>query len=61
MNEFDELERRQVWWTRLKKEFNDYENHHDSHRFLSSVAQMLTLRDKKIYDMVIVIKNLLDK
>lgn len=54
-------EKQQVWMERLRKEFKDYESHHDSHRFLSSIAQMLTLRDKRVYDLTEAIKDLLDK
>jgi len=57
----NECERQQVWMERLKKEFKDYESHHDSHRFLFSIAQMLTLRDKKVYDLTVAIKDILDK
>lgn len=57
----NEYEKQQVWMERLRKEFKDYESHHDSHRFLSSIAQMLTLRDKRVYDLTEAIKDLLDK
>jgi len=57
----NEHERQQVWMERLKKEFNDYERHHNSHFFIFSIAQMLTLRDKRVYDLTEVIKDLLDK
>jgi hypothetical protein len=57
----NEHEMRQIWMDRLTKEFKDYENHHDSHRFLSSIAQILALRDKRIYDLAKTIKDLLDK
>lgn len=49
MNEFNEYERNQIWIERLKKEFK---NSKDEHELISSIAQMLTLRDKKIDELL---------